>query len=232
MHIDHYEIFIRVLIAVICGALLGAEREYRGREAGLKSHTGLSVACCLAILVSAFGFSDAVTQGLIALDPSRIAAGVEGGIGFACAAVIWRSRNKVIGLTTAINIWATANIGMACGAGMFFAAMLITGTMLFIHVGLGAFERRFFPRHDACTLTVTAIAGASQNLAQQIGNLVTGTKANLLSIEVRPATREQPIVIEIELGKISSATYLQLIDRIGVLTDVAAVSCTGICTNE
>ena len=110
MYIDHLSILLRIAAALMCGALLGAEREYRGREAGLKSHAGLAVGCCLAIIVSAFGFSDAVTQGLITLDPSRIAAGVEGGIGFACAAVIWRSRSKVIGLTTAINIWATANI--------------------------------------------------------------------------------------------------------------------------
>jgi putative Mg2+ transporter-C (MgtC) family protein len=231
MNIDHLSILLRILAALACGALLGAEREYRGREAGLKSHAGLAVACCLAILVSAFGFSDAVTQGLITLDPSRIAAGVEGGIGFACAAVIWRSRSKVIGLTTAINIWATANVGMACGAGMFFAGAVITGVMLFIHVGLGSFERWFFPRHNACTLTITFKPGID-NIGERVGTLVTGSRATLLAIHVAQAEHEQPTSVEVELGKSTSAAYLRLLDALRALDGVTEVSCSGICASE
>jgi putative Mg2+ transporter-C (MgtC) family protein len=231
MHIEHLTIFLRIFAALACGAFLGAEREYRGREAGLKSHAGLSVACCLAIIVSAFGFSDAVTQGLINLDPSRIAAGVEGGIGFACAAVIWRSRNKVIGLTTAINIWATANIGMACGAGMFFAAALITGVMLFIHIGLGNLERRFFPRHNACTLTITVQPG-TKNLSEKIGALVTNAHGSLLAIHATQPEHGQAAMIDIELGKGPALSYLSLLDKLQELEGVVGVSCSGMCSTE
>jgi putative Mg2+ transporter-C (MgtC) family protein len=228
MHIDNYEIFIRVLAALFCGALLGAEREYRGREAGLKSHSSLAVACCLAILVSAFGFSDAVTQGLIALDPSRIAAGVEGGIGFACAAVIWRSRNKVIGLTTAINIWATANIGMACGAGMFFAAILITGAMFAIHFVLGGIEHRFFPRHNSCTISVSADPSVG-DVAQAVSRHVSSVGATLLGLTITQGGATQPIQIEMELARVSAPAYAKLIDGLRALRGVSSVSCSGMC---
>jgi putative Mg2+ transporter-C (MgtC) family protein len=232
MHIDHLVILMRILAALACGALLGAEREYRGREAGLKSHAGLSVACCLAIIVSAFGFSDAVTQGLIALDPSRIAAGVEGGIGFACAAVIWRSRSKVIGLTTAINIWATANIGMACGAGMFFAAAIITGVMLFIHIGLGALEQVFFPRHNACSMAVSVKPGCRKNMTAEIGALVKASRAQLLAIRVEHGEKGQPSIIELELSKCPATACTQLLDNLRALEGVVAVNCDGICAAE
>lgn len=227
MHITHLEIVIRILAALLCGILLGAEREYRGREAGLKSHAGLAVACCLAILVSAFGFADAVTSGLIALDPSRIAAGVEGGIGFACAAVIWRSRSKVIGLTTAINIWATANIGMACGAGMFYAAALITGVMLFIHVILGAAERRLFPRHEACTLVVTTNQNC-KHVTERVGQIVCSSRASILAVHTDQHEPGQPATIELELGKGNTDVYLKLLDNIQQLDGVTSVNCTGL----
>ena len=228
MHIDHLTILLRVLAALLCGALLGAEREYRGRDAGLKSHASLSVACCLAILVSAFGFSDAVTQGLIGLDPSRIAAGVEGGIGFACAAVIWRSRNKVIGLTTAINIWATANIGMACGSGMFFAAALITIVMFSIHFVLGGLERRFFPRHNACTIGVS-LDPTTRNAAHTVSRYVSNHGAAMLDISVSQSAAGQPLIVEVELAKSSASSYLRLVDALRELEGVSAVSCTGLC---
>ncbi len=230
MFIDHHTILLRVVAALLCGALLGAEREYRGREAGIKSHAGLSVGCCLAILVSAFGFSDAVTSGLITLDPSRIAAGVEGGIGFACAAVIWRSRSKVIGLTTAINTWATANIGMACGAGMFFAAALITLAMLFIHIGLGALERWVFPRHGSCTITVKLRPGA-ENIVQQINAAIAATRATVLSMNLEQPGRGQESVVEVEVGRCSAAMSLQLLISLRALHGVVGVNCTGIAAD-
>jgi putative Mg2+ transporter-C (MgtC) family protein len=231
MHIDHLSILLRVLAAIVCGALLGAEREFKGRDAGLKSHASLSVACCLAILVSAFGFSDAVTLGLISLDPSRIAAGVEGGIGFACAAVIWRSRSKVIGLTTAINIWATANIGMACGSGMFFAAAVITGTMLFIHMIIGPAERRLFTHHSGCTMTLRAKPGA-QSLLAQLDRSVAACGATLMTIHVTQAESDQVNTIEIELGKGATSVYLRLLDALKKLDGVSEVSCSGLGSAE
>ncbi len=231
MYIDHYSILFRVLAALLCGALLGAEREYRGREAGLKTHISLSIACCLAILVSAFGFSDAVTQGLIGLDPSRIAAGVEGGIGFACAAVIWRSRNKVIGLTTAINIWATANIGMACGAGMFFAAALITGCILFIHTVVAPIERRFFPHHNACTISVS-IAGAASAM-QRVGALATQCGVTLTGLHLAErGVSGAPATVELELGQGLEGAHLRFMDALAKLDGVKTVDCTGFCSIE
>jgi putative Mg2+ transporter-C (MgtC) family protein len=231
MHIDHQTILLRVIVAFVCGALLGLEREYRGREAGLKSHSILSVACCLAILISAFGFSDAVATGLITLDPSRVAAGVEGGIGFACAAVIWRSRNKVKGLTTAINIWATSNIGMACGAGMFFATAIIMACILFIHLVVGPVEHRIFRYRKACNITISAEAGGP-NLIENIGKLVDGAGITIQALHAAQGGPGQPATIELELGRTPEGAYFHLLDSLKEIAGVTDVSCSELTTHD
>ena len=92
------------------------------------------------MLVSKYGFDDHLVEGTIRLDPSRIAAQVVTGIGFIGAGTIIFQKQIVRGLTTAAGIWATAGIGLAVGAGMYF--MSITCTILVL-IGLEVFRRIF-----------------------------------------------------------------------------------------
>jgi len=76
------EIIGRLVLATVLGAIVGAERERRERAAGLRTHALVGVGAALFILVSAFGFADALDSSHVVLDPSRIAAQVASGIGF------------------------------------------------------------------------------------------------------------------------------------------------------
>jgi putative Mg2+ transporter-C (MgtC) family protein len=123
-------------------ALIGLEREFQQKSAGVRTHTLVGVAAALITLVSKYGFSDVLVPGHIQLDPSRVAAQIVSGIGFLGAGLIFVRRDAVRGLTTAAVIWATAGIGMACGAGLPLLALAVTGMHFIAVFGLGPLARR------------------------------------------------------------------------------------------
>ena len=123
----------RMLLAGVLGGLVGLEREYRSKEAGLRTHFLVCLGSALFTLVSQYGFTDIVatsgTPGVdLRLDPSRVAAQIVTGIGFIGAGTIVLQRKTVVGLTTAAGLWTTAAIGMAVGGGLYFIAGF--GTLL------------------------------------------------------------------------------------------------------
>lgn len=147
--IPWWEMGLRLLLAALLGAVIGINRERHEWAAGLRTHMLVSVGSALAILVSAFGFSDALTQQNVNLDPSRIAAQVISGIGFLGAGtILFMQREQVIrGLTTAAGLWAVASVGLACGAGLYAAASMATLLLWAILALLKPFERRYLRRN-------------------------------------------------------------------------------------
>ena len=113
------EFFFRILIAGICGGLIGYERNNRLKEAGIRTHLIVALAAALIMVVSKYGFSDVTTLKGVALDPSRIAAQIVTGVGFLGAGMIFVRNQTISGLTTAAGVWATAGIGMTIGAGLY-----------------------------------------------------------------------------------------------------------------
>lgn len=105
-------------LALLLSALIGLEREFHQKSAGLRTYTLVGVGAALFTLVSKYGFTDVLQPGLIRLDPSRMAAQIVTGIGFLGAGVIFVQRGSVRGLTTAAAIWVTAAVGAAAGAGL------------------------------------------------------------------------------------------------------------------
>jgi len=154
VHIDFEHDCIRLLAALFCGAMLGIERERTEHAAGLRTHSLVCVSSCLLMIVSAFGFDDAIHAGSVMLDPSRIAAQVVSGIGFLGAGVIMFRQNVVSGLNTAASIWSAAAIGLACGGGLYNAALLTTFVVLMVQIVWRRFEHRFFFHSSKITLTV------------------------------------------------------------------------------
>ena len=126
------EIVLRVILAGVFGGAIGAEREIREREAGLRTHMLVSIGAALFTLVSAYGFSDFHFSNAsgITYDPTRIAAQVVTGIGFLGAGAIIRQGLSVRGLTTAASLWVVAAIGLATGAGYYSAALITTVVVL------------------------------------------------------------------------------------------------------
>jgi putative Mg2+ transporter-C (MgtC) family protein len=104
-------------LAFLLSSLIGVEREWRQKSAGLRTHTLVGVGAALFVLVSKYGFSD-VLGSHVTLDPSRVAAQIVSGIGFIGGGLIFVRGDAVKGLTTAAIVWVTAAIGMACGAGL------------------------------------------------------------------------------------------------------------------
>jgi putative Mg2+ transporter-C (MgtC) family protein len=106
-------------------SLIGLEREWRHKPTGLRTHTLVGVGAALFVLVSKYGFSD-VAGANVAVDPSRVAAQIVSGIGFIGGGLIFVRGDAVRGLTTAAIVWMTTAIGMACGAGLTFLALVAT----------------------------------------------------------------------------------------------------------
>jgi putative Mg2+ transporter-C (MgtC) family protein len=122
--------------AVIAGGLIGLEREWRGRAAGLRTH--ILVCLASAILMQAamtqqhWAFM-ALPDENIVTDPTRMAHGVLTGIGFLCAGVIFRTGFSIHGLTTAASVWITSAIGILFGVGLYglgAIATVVTGLIL------------------------------------------------------------------------------------------------------
>lgn len=130
------EMIIRLLLAAVFGALIGIEREYRSKVAGLRTHLLVSIGSALMMLLSQYGFGG---QG----DPSRLAAQIVSGIGFIGAGAIIMDRSQAVhGLTTAAGIWVSSGIGMTVAAGMYTLAAVATGlSLLGLEFAVFAFRR-------------------------------------------------------------------------------------------
>lgn len=126
---ETHVLILRLLLAGFLGALIGAEREYRAKVAGTRTHLLVAIGAALMMIVSRYGFEG---QG----DPSRVAAQIVSGIGFIGAGAIMVNKHAVHGLTTAAGIWVAAGIGMAIAAGLY--AVGVASTVLSL-VGLEVF---------------------------------------------------------------------------------------------
>ncbi len=127
-----YEIhlLLRLVLAVLCGAALGYERERHGRSAGLRTNLLVCVGAALMMVLSKYFYykpGEVAATIPVALDPARIAAQIVSGIGFLGAGVILKDRGGARGLTTAATLWFNAGVGMACGAGMLLLPLFCTG---------------------------------------------------------------------------------------------------------
>jgi putative Mg2+ transporter-C (MgtC) family protein len=122
-------------LALILSSLIGLEREFRMKSAGLRTHSLVGVGAALLMLVSKYGFSDVIVQNQVVLDPSRVAAQIVSGIGFIGGGLIFVQRDMVRGLTTAAAIWLTAAVGMACGAGLPVLALYVAAAHFLVMFG-------------------------------------------------------------------------------------------------
>ncbi|MFF2650078.1 MgtC/SapB family protein [Streptomyces sp. NPDC058045] len=104
--------------ALLLSSLIGLEREVRQKGAGLRTHTLVGVGSALFMEVSVRGFGGVLGLENVSFDPSRGAAQVVSGIGFIGGGLIFVRRDAVRGLTTAVTVWLTCAIGMACGGGL------------------------------------------------------------------------------------------------------------------
>jgi putative Mg2+ transporter-C (MgtC) family protein len=161
------EVFVRLALAALLGAVIGVERERHDWAAGMRTHMLVSLGAALAIVVSAFGFADVLGHPNVVLDPSRIAAQVISGVSFlGGGTILFLQREQVVrGLTTAAGLWATASIGLAAGGGLYVAAVLGTALAWTILALLKPLERRIFARRQRREPRLRLRLGVAEPLA-------------------------------------------------------------------
>lgn len=161
------EFILRITIAAILGGIIGMEREYRSKEAGLRTHFLVALGSALFMIISAYGFEGALISSEHRLDVSRIAAQVVTGIGFIGAGTIIFQKHMVKGLTTAAGLWVTAAIGLTCGSGMY---MLAVSSTVLVLISLEAFNW-FLHRFGRRTINVVFSSPSQENIRMILDNL-------------------------------------------------------------
>ena len=144
------DIFLRLMLSVLIGGVIGWERGAGRRPAGFRTHILVSLGAAVAMLTG-----EMVTQNAGSGDATRIAAQVVSGIGFLGAGTIMKVGVNIKGLTTAASLWATACLGLAAGAGLYLMAALGLVIVLLTLTILERMEKRFlYGKMTAATVTI------------------------------------------------------------------------------
>lgn len=125
---------IRIVLAGICGGVIGAERTLRQKDAGFRTHIIVAMGSALMMVISKYGFFDIVEREGVSADVSRIAANIITGISFLGAGMIFVKGFSIKGLTTAAGIWVTSAVGMAIGAGMYVVGFVSVVMLLLVQI--------------------------------------------------------------------------------------------------
>ena len=217
--IGNLEILSRLLMAALLGSVIGFERERLNWAAGLRTHMLVCVGASLMMMVSAFGFADALTQKNVVLDPSRVAAQVVSGIGFLGAGSILLRGEVVRGLTTAASLWSVAGIGLAVGGGMYTAAFGATIIILIILAGVKPLERRFISVKQQRSIQLLAERGSVSldSLHRALGMGSIRVKQFIVQ-----QSEDDPELddVQIALSRASSNEFAAICARLGAMTGV------------
>jgi len=207
--------FVRLLLAVICGGIIGYERTNRGKGAGIRTHCIVSLASCLMMIVSKYGFGDMEILG----DGSRIAAQVVSGVGFLGAGMIYfNGRHSVKGLTTAAGIWATSGIGLAIGAGMYSmgiaTSLLILIMQFLLHKNIKILQT---PNEEQLSIVIPDDKASMD----YINNVLTSHDISI--IKLKKCTRTADNMLELQL-KVHVPQDLDYTKLLGVFQESTSIS--------
>ena len=211
----------RLALAALLGSVIGLERERLLWAAGLRTHMLVCVGSCLIMLVSIYGFADALGARNVVLDPSRVAAQVVSGIGFLGAGTILLRGEVVKGLTTAASLWAVAAIGLAIGGGLYVPAVATTTFVVAILAGVKPLEERWRDRMQTRTLRLVAKRGT---LSIDTLHAATGERASRVRQFVA-RTAEDPALDEIEVAfvRLSATSVEAIAETLRANPDVVSV---------
>lgn len=143
-----WQIFLRMTAACVFGFVIGFDREYHRRPAGLRTNmlTALAASAFAIIaieIIHALGEADENTR----LDPIRVVEAVAAGVAFLAAGTIIKSSSDVKGLTTGVGMWLSGAVGLACGAGFLVVGFIATVLAIIILIPLNKLEEKL-PRRE------------------------------------------------------------------------------------
>jgi putative Mg2+ transporter-C (MgtC) family protein len=175
------EDLLKLLLAVILGGLVGAEREYRDKAAGFRT---IILTCLGATMFTMLSLKMAGARG----DPARIAAAIVVGIGFLGAGAILRGDKHIVGLTTASTIWVAAALGMGVGSSQYLLSLVVAVAVLVVLLVFPMVEARIDRTRESRTYEVTA--GASVETCNRIETLLRDTGLRIRSSDRRRSGQE------------------------------------------
>lgn len=163
-------VFANLFGALLLGLVVGYERSYHGRAAGMRTYGLVCMASCALIVITGYpafwygGSAIGSIAGHLPADPTRVIQGVVTGVGFLGAGVIMREGMNISGLTTAASIWSSSAIGILVGVGFYSAAILLTLLSAALMMWASNLEK-FLPSRPAVALRITFKAGFTPNQA-------------------------------------------------------------------
>ncbi len=211
MDATYVDLTIRLSLALALGGAIGIEREYRAKEAGFRTHFLVALGSALFCVVSQYGF------GFELKDSSRVAAQVVSGIGFLGAGTIIFQKNVVRGLTTAAGLWVTAAIGLACGTGMYMAAMLTTAMVL---MGLEVLNY-LIPQLGTSTIELSFTAPSRESVKLFIKEVKQkGMEVHSYELKERRFSKEEFLEANIEIKAKRGFHTLEILDYMSEFSNV------------
>lgn len=138
--LDFADAVLRLGLALVCGMVVGIDRELRDKPAGLRTHMLVSLAAASFTLISFDFHARLIAQGNDNADPIRAVEAVVAGVAFLGAGTIIQSARKVRGVTTGAGMWMAGAIGLACGGGLFAIAIMLTVAIFVVVTLLGMVE--------------------------------------------------------------------------------------------
>ena len=201
------QLVIRLLAAVLLGALIGYEREFRAKNAGVRTHIMVALGAALFMIISQHGFPDAAK-----FDAARIAAGVVTGIGFIGGGIIMKRKHDVSGLTTAASLWVTGAVGLSAGCGMFEVAVFATVLVLACLEALSAFSFKLGGKEVVAVLSATdpsALTEAVKRLGRQVKEVSFARKPDGFEAEVSLYVPKKESILDV-LARLSAYPGVQV----------------------
>jgi putative Mg2+ transporter-C (MgtC) family protein len=207
-----HEIVLRLSFAALLGAVIGIERDWHRRPAGIRTSAFVCMGSALFTLLS---FQLAKMYG--DTSSTRIASNLVQGIGFLGAGAILREAGGLVGLTTAATIFVEAAIGMAVGGGLYAAGGFATGIVLFGLVCLGwlAKKTNLKPRIMGFRITATH----AENIAAEVQRLLVELKIKPHQFRVSMVGTNSVVEFQAEVGYRQQEQIVERLNRAGVVTE-------------
>lgn len=204
----------RLVLSALLGAMIGWEREYANKQAGLRTHMLVTLGSCLLMLLSIYGFDEWLDHPNVRFDPARLAAQVINGIGFlAAGAILVRPDLVVSGLTTAATVWIAMGIGLAVGAGQYLMAVVSTIIVLLVLRVLPRFEWGKRTR-GILVVKLKDKPGALDEIANRLGRSL---------IRIQQVAIEEEHTIELVVQTAHTRKLIRLIEQLRDVDGVMAV---------
>lgn len=220
-----YELIaLRLGIAIICGGIIGLEREYQNQPAGLRTHILLVLGSTLVTII-AIDYEN-FQPALIGGDIMRLPAGVITGIGFLGGGAILRFGSNIKGLTTAASMWTMAIVGIAIGSGLYFGAIITTLVVLVVLLVLNIVEEKWI--RSLITFNISLQAkdkkGMLGKIKKVVGEYRYGHGHAMFHVEKN--MRKNEIMVNIVLNTRNPEIFEQLIKELSDIDGVYSFEIT------